>query len=108
MALTGPSASPHMAKKTKRGAQRKDEEQTQLQQQRQTFGPVPPFDENQLAPNETWWSQHFGWLKDRGYLLRPRYAPGWIPSWKGTKKKRLLCEDSKIPVVGVFEQPASY
>ncbi|KAL4064821.1 hypothetical protein V8B97DRAFT_2025923 [Scleroderma yunnanense] len=30
-------------------------------------------------------------LKDSGYLLRPRYTPGWVPSWKGTKKDGFLC-----------------
>lgn len=107
--MTGPSASPHMTQKSERGAQKNDEEQPRLQEQRHTFDDRdPPSEMNQLAPNEIWWSQHFGWLKDRGYLLRPRYAPGWVPSWRGTKKDRLLCEDSKIPVVSVLESTASY
>ncbi|KAJ6538807.1 kinase-like domain-containing protein [Mycena vulgaris] len=30
---------------------------------------------------------------DCGYMLRPRYRPGWVPSWKGTKKDKLELED---------------
>ena len=92
-----------MTQKSERGAQKNDAGQPRLQEQRPFDDRVPPPEVNHLAPNEIWWSQHFGWLKDRGYLLRPRYAPGWVPSWKGTKKKKLLCEDSQIPVVSVLE-----
>lgn len=46
-----------------------------------------------LAPNETWWCQHYSWLKSQGYLLRPRYAPGWVPSWEGTERDPYTCED---------------
>ncbi|GBE79224.1 predicted protein [Sparassis crispa] len=28
-------------------------------------------------------------------MLRPRYRPGWIPSWTGTKKNPVFCEDAK-------------
>ncbi|KAL4068187.1 hypothetical protein J3A83DRAFT_4359948 [Scleroderma citrinum] len=34
--------------------------------------------------------QYADFLKDSGYLLRPRYTPGWVPSWKGTKKDGFL------------------
>ncbi|KAJ7646833.1 hypothetical protein FB45DRAFT_1099009 [Roridomyces roridus] len=35
-----------------------------------------------LADNKLFWRDHYAWLKDRGYLLRPRYSPNWIASWK--------------------------
>lgn len=61
--------------------------------------------QEELAESEIWWSEHYQWLKDIGYLLRPRYAPGWVPSWKGTKKDRLLCEDGKaLKVQSVFQK----
>ncbi|EGN92940.1 hypothetical protein SERLA73DRAFT_64928 [Serpula lacrymans var. lacrymans S7.3] len=51
-----------------------------------------------LSDGELWWHNHFQWFKDLGYLLRPRYAPGWVPSWKTSKKKLWYrCEDAQIP-----------
>ncbi|KAG2150397.1 kinase-like domain-containing protein [Suillus clintonianus] len=47
-----------------------------------------------LAKEEIWWRDHFLWLKDIGYQLRSRYAPGWVPSWQGTDKNWVACEDS--------------
>lgn len=32
-----------------------------------------------LAPSEMFWVEKYSFLKDRGYLLRPRYRPGWTP-----------------------------
>ncbi|KAK7692291.1 hypothetical protein QCA50_003916 [Cerrena zonata] len=37
-----------------------------------------------LLSDEVWWRDHQVWLAERGYMLRPRYRPGWVPSWKGT------------------------
>ncbi|KAG2135814.1 hypothetical protein DEU56DRAFT_389608 [Suillus clintonianus] len=34
-----------------------------------------------LSTRGTWWCQQYQCLKGQGYLLRPRYAPDWIPSW---------------------------
>ena len=58
------------------------------------FGDMPTNKDGELSEPELWWSQHYQWLKDNGYLLRPRYAPDWTPSWQGTKKSWVLCEDS--------------
>lgn len=33
---------------------------------------------------ELFWCRHQPWLQTKGYMLRPRYRPGWIPSWAGT------------------------
>ncbi|CAL1706270.1 unnamed protein product [Somion occarium] len=36
-----------------------------------------------LAPPEIWWRDQSVWLGKQGYVLRPRYRPGWKPSWTG-------------------------
>ncbi|THU86957.1 hypothetical protein K435DRAFT_842728 [Dendrothele bispora CBS 962.96] len=48
--------------------------------------PPPPadFDPGALRPHEIWWRDNYEWIKQQGYLLRSRYSPGWIPSWRGT------------------------
>ncbi|OCH90194.1 hypothetical protein OBBRIDRAFT_826068 [Obba rivulosa] len=52
-----------------------------------------------LEPEEIWWRDHQLWLQERGYQLRPRFSPGWIPSWKGTDKKWWECEDGLSPSI---------
>ncbi|KAI0657811.1 kinase-like domain-containing protein [Cubamyces menziesii] len=47
-----------------------------------------------LAPKEVFWQSRYRYLKDHGYLLRPRYAPGWKPSWIDTNLDPTFCEDS--------------
>jgi hypothetical protein len=49
-----------------------------------------------LSTDEIWWRQHYEWLKGRGYLLRPRYAPDWVPSWEGSKRAAFNCEDRQV------------
>lgn len=52
---------------------------------------------------ETFWVKHYTWLESRGYRLRRRYAPDWIPSWLGTNEHYQVCEDSKsISVCATF------
>lgn len=80
---------------------RESQEQTLVTQlERTVFGDFPTNTDGQLSEPELWWSEHYHWLKDSGYLLRPRYAPDWIPSWQGTKKSFILCEDSRVARVG--------
>ncbi|KAG9313014.1 hypothetical protein JVU11DRAFT_6453 [Chiua virens] len=62
----------------------------------EAFGDVSTPREGRLSAPEVWWSQHFNWLRDRGYLLRQRYSPDWSPSWLGTKKNILACEDGRV------------
>ncbi|KAF9077760.1 hypothetical protein BDP27DRAFT_1441790 [Rhodocollybia butyracea] len=31
---------------------------------------------------EEWWADRYEFLKEKGYILRPRYRPGWKPSYK--------------------------
>ncbi|KAJ6460838.1 hypothetical protein C8R47DRAFT_1180548 [Mycena vitilis] len=35
-----------------------------------------------LLDGEIFWRDNFHFLLERGYRLRPRYHPDWIPSWK--------------------------
>lgn len=47
---------------------------------------------------EKWWVGHQPWLESRGYMLRPRYRPGWTPSWhssKGDPTVKWNAEDSR-------------
>ena len=46
-----------------------------------------------LSPQEAKWRDLYHFLLDRGLELRPRYRPGWIPSWLGTDRGPLDCED---------------
>ncbi|EMD33664.1 hypothetical protein CERSUDRAFT_56685 [Gelatoporia subvermispora B] len=48
-----------------------------------------------LSSAEFYWRDRQRWLEAKGYLLRPRYRPGWKPSWEGTDKVWYDCEDSK-------------
>ncbi|KAI0057009.1 hypothetical protein BV25DRAFT_1920542 [Artomyces pyxidatus] len=50
-----------------------------------------PF-ESLLEPEERWRDRQL-FLESRGYLLRPRYRPGWTPSWKTTGESILNVED---------------
>ncbi|KAJ6543676.1 kinase-like domain-containing protein [Mycena sp. CBHHK59/15] len=39
---------------------------------------------SRFTPGEEFWLGHRDWLKDQGYLLRPRYQAEWNPSWRDT------------------------
>lgn len=83
-------------------AEARREETLLAQLELAAFGDTPTNkDGGQLSEPELWWSKHYSWLKDKGYTLRPRYAPDWVPSWQGTKKSWLMCEDSRIAKVRV-------
>nr|VWP01474.1 N/A [Ganoderma boninense] len=47
-----------------------------------------------LMPSELFWQSQQQFLKERGYVLRRRYLPGWHPSWVGTNLDPTYCEDS--------------
>ncbi|KAH8111764.1 kinase-like domain-containing protein [Phellopilus nigrolimitatus] len=47
-----------------------------------------------LLPSECWWRDHYEFLLSRGYQLRPRYRPGWKPSWLETDIFPYDCEDA--------------
>ncbi|KAI0368266.1 hypothetical protein BV20DRAFT_1022672 [Pilatotrama ljubarskyi] len=52
-----------------------------------------PLEPGGLSSQEIFWRDHQKWLEERGYMLRPRYRPGWVPSWKDTKRDYRECED---------------
>ena len=39
-------------------------------------------DHRSLLAHEQFWLDHQVWLAGKGYMLRPRYRPGWKPSWE--------------------------
>lgn len=48
---------------------------------------------------ESRWVERQKSLQSRGYMLRPRYRPEWVPSWQGLDEHPMYFEDSiKIPV----------
>ncbi|KZT21803.1 hypothetical protein NEOLEDRAFT_1164410 [Neolentinus lepideus HHB14362 ss-1] len=50
-----------------------------------------------LLSYEIFWRDHQQWLSTRGYMLRSRYMPDWVPSWRGTRnpRERFSCEDGQ-------------
>lgn len=52
-----------------------------------------------LLPHEIFWRERYVFLESRGYKLRPRFDPNWVPSWIGTNRDPDFCEDSVISMV---------
>jgi len=51
-----------------------------------------------LCEYEIWWREHYNFFKANGYMLRSRYNPDWVPSWRNTEKAPEHCEDGvKLP-----------
>ncbi|KAH9920123.1 uncharacterized protein B0H18DRAFT_1122090 [Fomitopsis serialis] len=55
--------------------------------------PTLDFRHGGLNDRERAWRDRQPWLQERGYMLRPRYRPDWKPSWLGTDKSFIGCED---------------
>ena len=55
----------------------------------------PVIEPEVLDDSELFWLEHQKWLEECGYMLRPRYRPGWVPSWQGSKKLWEDCEDGQ-------------
>ncbi|KIK81849.1 hypothetical protein PAXRUDRAFT_155137, partial [Paxillus rubicundulus Ve08.2h10] len=36
-----------------------------------------------LLPGELFWSKKYNFFLSKGYTLRVRYSPSWVPSWQG-------------------------
>ncbi|TFY71464.1 hypothetical protein EVG20_g1532 [Dentipellis fragilis] len=52
-----------------------------------------------LRRPERQWAKIQPWLQSQGYMLRPRFRPGWTPSWRtGTARKELSVEDREDAV----------
>src|ERR1700742_4121102 len=47
-----------------------------------------------LLPDEQVWADHQPYLEARGFMLRPRYRPGWVPEAIRLGKSVFQCEDS--------------
>ncbi|KAJ3490992.1 hypothetical protein NLI96_g1048 [Meripilus lineatus] len=58
-----------------------------------TSGDDDPGDLN-LSPGEAYWRDLQPWLQEKGYMLRPRYRPGWVSSAPGGRDPLRLHEDS--------------
>ncbi|KAJ3481139.1 hypothetical protein NLI96_g7865 [Meripilus lineatus] len=58
---------------------------------------LSPFSiHERLGESESFWSDHSQWLEEKGYMLRPRYRPGWVPSWVAENKPMpLMAEDQR-------------
>ncbi|KAF7357870.1 Protein kinase domain-containing protein [Mycena venus] len=54
--------------------------------------------EGRCSSFEFFWRDHYSGLKDAGYLLCPRYSPGWSAPWKNTTKFPLDFEDNVVPM----------
>ena len=90
-------------KQAAKEAESRREEALLAQLEFAAFGDAPTVKyHSQLSEPELWWSRHYTWLKDNGYILRPRYAPDWTPSWKRTKKSWFVCEDSHVAPVCII------
>lgn len=52
----------------------------------------------ELTEREKFWLKCQPWLEERGYMLRPRYRPGWVASWKDKEGEFafLRAEDGQI------------
>ncbi|KAI0709576.1 kinase-like domain-containing protein [Cerioporus squamosus] len=51
-----------------------------------------------LSNAEFFWRNHYKFLEEKGYRLRPRYSPDWEPSWLESNKDRFDCEDGLPPL----------
>jgi hypothetical protein len=60
---------------------------------------VSGLGDEKLDDTEIWWRDHQEWLEGHGYMLRPRFRPGWTPSWIITKKAGILSEDAPSMMV---------
>ena len=52
-----------------------------------------------ISPQESKWRDLYHFLFNRGLELRPRYRPGWVPSWLGTDLSPWACEDGICAIV---------
>ncbi|KAG8724770.1 hypothetical protein FRC09_014406 [Ceratobasidium sp. 395] len=59
-----------------------------------------PFKPEERSDAENRWVSFQPYLLSKGYQLRPRYRPDWVPSWKATGASPYDCEDStnSLPV----------
>ncbi|KZT63088.1 hypothetical protein DAEQUDRAFT_815840 [Daedalea quercina L-15889] len=53
----------------------------------------------ELKAEEYWWRDRQKWLEKQDYMLRSRYKPDWVPSWKAVHKPYWKCEDGQAIMV---------
>ncbi|KAG1751144.1 kinase-like domain-containing protein [Suillus lakei] len=84
------------AKTGRKAAEAAELERREAQREFEAFGAAGERRPGALTVYEVWWCQQYQWLKGKGYLLRPRYAPEWVPSWEGLQCHPFTCEDGNI------------
>ena len=62
---------------------------------RELFGDIPRREPGGIGIHEAEWVERQLALERAGYMLRPRYRPGWKPSWAGTNKFHRRFEDGQ-------------
>ena len=67
--------------------------------------PIPGRQPGGLGGNEKRWAERQEALERAGYMLRPRFRPGWQPSWTGTGKVFYDVEDGQSTRVSVDTLP---
>ncbi|KAJ7156504.1 hypothetical protein C8R43DRAFT_1087297 [Mycena crocata] len=55
-----------------------------------TSGAFASAQENGIYKFEEWWVQHQPFFLTRGYSLRSRYHPSWVPTWKLPENEGVL------------------
>ena len=55
--------------------------------------PTPGREPWDITETEGWWVERQEALEQAGYMLRPRFRPGWQPSWTGTNELFINFED---------------
>ncbi|KAH9162951.1 kinase-like domain-containing protein [Lactarius sanguifluus] len=72
-----------------------------MSQQAPDFLENPSRYNGEIGGPETWWATRYEALERAGYMLRPRYRPGWKPSWVTTGKDYFDFEDGQSQVLRV-------
>ncbi|KAG2153111.1 kinase-like domain-containing protein [Suillus bovinus] len=83
-------------KAEKKAAELERRKVLRAQRELEAFGAEREQRPGALSVYEVWWCQQYQFLKAHGYLLRPRYAPEWVPSWEGSQRHPFTCEDGHI------------
>ncbi|KAH9894107.1 kinase-like domain-containing protein [Cubamyces lactineus] len=50
----------------------------------------------ELSQSEVEWQERQPFLESHGYMLRPRYRPGWIPSWWRNPGQRAITAEDRL------------
>ena len=49
-----------------------------------------------FTPTEEFWIDRHDFFYSRGYVLRPRYRPGWVPSWRLDPTMNILHAEDRL------------